>query len=132
MRAIQFAGLVGIRDPPRPGVADTVRGVRARAPRARVVARCSLPTRARVSAQILKLQASGVYVAMITGDSRDTAVAIARSLNILAPHEGETDDVCMSGQEVDALPDLSTPASSKKARGPARLCFSFILDAREV
>jgi Ca2+-transporting ATPase len=66
--------------------------------------------------QVLKLQASGVYVAMITGDSRETAVAIARSLNILASHEGDTDDVCMSGQEVDSMPDLSTPASAKRVR----------------
>lgn len=32
-------------------------------------------------------QGAGVRVAVITGDSRDTAIAIARDVNIFAPDE---------------------------------------------
>jgi Ca2+-transporting ATPase len=51
-------GTVGIKDPARPEVADSIR----------------------------KCHAAGVRVIMITGDARDTAVAIARDVNILPQH----------------------------------------------
>lgn len=52
MGALSFLGLVGIIDPPRPGVKDAV----------------------------ATLISSGVAVKMITGDSQETAVAIGETL----------------------------------------------------
>lgn len=49
--------MVGIKDPARPEVADSIN----------------------------QCHAAGVRVIMITGDARDTAVAIARDVNILPP-----------------------------------------------
>jgi P-type E1-E2 ATPase len=54
---IQKVGTVGIKDPARPEVADSIR----------------------------KCHEAGVRIIMITGDARDTAVAIARDVNILPP-----------------------------------------------
>lgn len=58
-----FVGLVGIYDPPREGVKEA----------------------------ISKLISAGVKVAMITGDSKETAVAIGRELGIV-PNNLQTDD----------------------------------------
>jgi P-type Ca2+ transporter type 2C len=52
---LTFAGLIGMEDPPREGVADCV----------------------------LKLRRGGVKVMMVTGDSKETAVAIAHRCGIL-------------------------------------------------
>jgi Ca2+-transporting ATPase len=54
---LTWVGLVGIKDPARPEVADSIN-------------RC---------------RNAGIRVIMITGDARDTAVAIARDVNILPP-----------------------------------------------
>ena len=56
-RGLTFAGLVGMFDPPRPGV----------------------------SASIRRLLNGGVRVIMITGDSPTTALSIARKLGIPLP-----------------------------------------------
>lgn len=53
--------MCGIRDPPRPGVGSSM----------------------------AKARAAGVRVMMITGDSRDTAVAIAKETGILLGSDGE-------------------------------------------
>ena len=58
-RGLTFVGLVGIKDPARPEVADSIE-------------RCS---------------AAGIRVIMITGDSAATARAIARDVNILEDEE---------------------------------------------
>jgi Ca2+-transporting ATPase len=54
---LTFAGLVGMEDPPREGVAEAV----------------------------LQLRRGGVKVIMVTGDSKETALAIARRCGILGP-----------------------------------------------
>jgi Ca2+-transporting ATPase len=54
---LTWVGMVGIKDPARPEVAESIK----------------------------KCHAAGVRVIMITGDARDTAVAIARDVNILPP-----------------------------------------------
>lgn len=63
---LTLVGIVGIKDPARPGVADSI----------------NLCTNA------------GIRVMMITGDAKDTAVAIAREVNIFPPKsETNQDDV---------------------------------------
>jgi Ca2+-transporting ATPase len=56
---LTLVGIVGIKDPARPEVADS----------------------------ILKCTQAGIRVMMITGDARDTAIAIAKDVNIFNPHE---------------------------------------------
>lgn len=97
---LTFAGIVGMEDPPRKGVAEAVS----------------------------QLQRGGVSVVMVTGDSKDTAVAIARRCGIIQPlshtlsfeDEARSDGnlspmhhtsdlevgagVALSGKELDAIP----------------------------
>ena len=61
---LTLVGIVGIKDPARPEVADSI-------------AMCS---------------EAGIRVMMITGDARDTAVAIARDVNIFPPLEEAGND----------------------------------------
>ncbi|XP_047664700.1 calcium-transporting ATPase type 2C member 1 [Tachysurus fulvidraco] len=70
MSSLTFLGLVGIIDPPRTGVGEAV----------------------------ATLVSSGVSVKMITGDSQETAVAIANRLGLYA--KGAQ---CLSGDEVDVM-----------------------------
>lgn len=81
-KGLTFAGLVGMRDPPRPGVGRSIR----------------------------RLMRGGVKVIMITGDAEATAVAIGKQLgmNIVAPHEyggpGQTAiRPVLTGEEVDDM-----------------------------
>ena len=78
--ALTFAGFQGMMDPPRPGVADA----------------------------ITKLSAGGIHVVMITGDSEETAVAIARQLGIRTTpgnsnHHNYNRIGVLTGKEIDAL-----------------------------
>ncbi|GAA5867878.1 hypothetical protein JCM3774_004708 [Rhodotorula dairenensis] len=82
--ALTFAGFQGMMDPPRPGVADA----------------------------ITKLSAGGIHVVMITGDSEETAVAIARQLGIRTTpggggshhhHHPHHRIGILTGKEIDAL-----------------------------
>ena len=113
LETLTFAGLAGSEDPPRDGVADCIRDLRR----------------------------GGVKVMMVTGDSRETALAIARRCGILgSEHDtlsGLTDllsspgadhiqhnlqdielgsSVAMSGSELDAMPahDLANGISGVK------------------
>ena len=61
---LTLVGIVGIKDPARPEVADSIK-------------MCS---------------EAGIRVMMITGDARDTAVAIARDVNIFPPLEEASND----------------------------------------
>ncbi|GAA5997171.1 Ca(2+)/Mn(2+)-transporting P-type ATPase PMR1 [Rhodotorula paludigena] len=72
--ALAFAGFQGMMDPPRPGVAEA----------------------------ITKLSAGGIHVVMITGDSEQTAVAIARQLGIRTTSGGNRAGV-LTGKEIDLL-----------------------------
>lgn len=72
--ALTFAGFQGMMDPPRPGVADAIG----------------------------RLGAGGIQVVMITGDSEETAVAIARQLGIRTT-PGQNRIGVLTGKEIDAL-----------------------------
>jgi len=80
-KGLTFAGLVGMSDPPRPGVGRSIR----------------------------KLMRGRVKVIMITGDAETTAVAIGRQLGmaIAAPSEHGSNQVSVKsvlrGDEIDAM-----------------------------
>ncbi|KAK0731259.1 putative calcium-transporting ATPase type 2C member 1 [Lasiosphaeris hirsuta] len=82
-KGLTFAGLVGMSDPPRPGVARSIR----------------------------KLMRGRVKVIMITGDSETTAVAIGKQLGmaIAAPSVHAANQVSvrpvLRGDEIDAMSD---------------------------
>eukprot|EP00531_Pseudo-nitzschia_arenysensis_P000488 CAMPEP_0116147332 /NCGR_PEP_ID=MMETSP0329-20121206/17697_1 /TAXON_ID=697910 /ORGANISM="Pseudo-nitzschia arenysensis, Strain B593" /LENGTH=1032 /DNA_ID=CAMNT_0003643251 /DNA_START=206 /DNA_END=3304 /DNA_ORIENTATION=- len=59
---LTFAGIIGLEDPPREGVIEAVR----------------------------KLRTGGVRVLMVTGDAKETAIAVARRCGILGPADGYT------------------------------------------
>ncbi len=67
-----FVGMMGIMDPPRRGVKNAIE----------------------------KTMRTGVKIVMITGDAKETAIAIAKDLNIFK--EG---DLAVSGQELDTMSD---------------------------
>jgi Ca2+-transporting ATPase len=80
-KGLAFAGLVGMSDPPRPGVGRSIR----------------------------RLMRGGVKVIMITGDAETTAVAIGKQLGmpIATPREHGANQVTVKpvlrGDEVDAM-----------------------------
>ncbi|KAK8087937.1 calcium-transporting P-type ATPase [Apiospora hydei] len=80
-KGLTFAGLVGMSDPPRPGVARSIR----------------------------RLMRGGVKVIMITGDSSTTALAIGRQLGMHIATEREASagqaivKPVLQGDEVDAM-----------------------------
>ncbi|KAI1407075.1 calcium-transporting ATPase type 2C member 1 [Hypoxylon sp. FL1857] len=82
-RGLTFAGLVGMSDPPRPGVSRSIR----------------------------KLMRGGVKVLMITGDSPTTALAIGKELGmqIATPREHSSNQVAvkpvLTGEELDEMSD---------------------------
>lgn len=69
LKNLTFLGLAGMMDPPRPEVVTAVK----------------------------KCQEAGIKVIMITGDHKNTAIAIAKQLNIL------TDGLVLSGMEIEEL-----------------------------
>ncbi|XP_054715664.1 calcium-transporting ATPase type 2C member 1-like [Uloborus diversus] len=69
---LMFLGMVGILDPPRSGVAEAIQ----------------------------TLHGSGVFVKMLTGDSEDTACAIASRLGLYA-----VGSVTLSGDKIDCMGD---------------------------
>jgi P-type Ca2+ transporter type 2C len=74
------------------------------------------PPRLEVKASIEACHASGIGVAMITGDHKATALAIARDLGIAA---GEGD--ALSGPEIDGLDDAALAAKARTVRVFARV-----------
>lgn len=74
-KGLTFAGLVGMFDPPRPGVSSSIR----------------------------RLLNGGVRVMMITGDSSTTALSIARALGI--PMSSPANSAILTGLDIDALTD---------------------------
>lgn len=74
---LTWVGMVGIKDPARPEVADSIN-------------RC---------------HNAGIRVIMITGDARDTAVAIARDVNILPPESVGQQIKAYEGREFFEKPE---------------------------
>ena len=74
-RGLTFAGLVGMFDPPRPGVSSSIR----------------------------RLLQGGVRVMMITGDSATTALSIARALGIPLPSPASS--AILTGHDIESLTD---------------------------
>jgi len=72
--SLVFAGLVGMQDPPR----------------------------TRVPASISTLAESGVRTLMLTGDAKETALAIARQISLL-PSSAQARGSAISGTEIDRL-----------------------------
>lgn len=88
-RGLTFAGLVGMSDPPRPGVQRSIR----------------------------RLLRGGVRVIMITGDAETTAVAIGKKLGmpIATPREHTASSVAvrpvLRGDEIDRMNDIELEAA---------------------
>jgi Ca2+-transporting ATPase len=83
-----FLGLVGMIDPPRLEVKDSI-------------ALC---------------KASGISTVMITGDHRNTALAIAKELGI-----AEREDQVLSGSDLDAMGETELSAATERVRVFARV-----------
>lgn len=86
-KGLTFAGLVGMSDPPRPGVSRSIR----------------------------KLMRGSVKVIMITGDAETTAVAIGKQLgmSVATPVEGSTSGVrsVLRGDEIDSMTEAELAAA---------------------
>ena len=87
-RDLTFAGLVAMIDPPRPEVREAM----------------------------AKCRTSGIRTVMITGDHKNTAVAIARELGFYGP-----DAVALTGEDVDRLDDAALDASVERVAVYARV-----------
>jgi Ca2+-transporting ATPase len=87
-RDLTFAGLVAMIDPPRPEVREAM----------------------------AKCRTSGIRTVMITGDHRNTAVAIARELGFYAD-----DSKALTGEDVDGLDDAALDAMVEKVVVYARV-----------
>jgi len=85
---LTFVGLAGMMDPPRPEVREAVR---------------------------LSNEA-GITPVMITGDNKNTAVAVAKELGMFKP-----DDLVLTGQELDALSDEALTKMAPRVRVYARV-----------
>lgn len=71
------------------------------------------PPRPEVKAAIEDCKTAGIRVIMITGDSKETAVAIAKELEIIDPNS-DTKTNSFTGSEFIAL---KTPEEKKRALG---------------
>ncbi|KAI4159376.1 MAG: hypothetical protein LQ342_006632 [Letrouitia transgressa] len=81
-----FIGLVGMLDPPRPEVAESIR----------------------------KCQEAGVRVVVITGDNRNTAETICRQIGVFGQNEN-LEGKSYTGREFDALSDNEKLEAAKNA-----------------
>ncbi|WP_083273635.1 cation-translocating P-type ATPase [Geosporobacter ferrireducens] len=84
-----FLGLVGMMDPPREGVKEAIG----------------------------KCHQAGIKVVMITGDHKETAAAIAKSIDLLTE-----DGIVLSGEELDALDADALSNEIGKVQVFARTC----------
>ncbi len=89
-KELVFVGLVGIMDPPR----------------------------AEARAAVTQAQRAGIDVVMITGDHLDTAVAVARELNVIAPGSVHA---AVTGSELDHLSDADLQDCVEDVRVYARV-----------
>ena len=86
--ALTFVGLVGMIDPPRPEVFEAIE----------------------------KCKHAGIRTVMITGDHRDTAIAIAKEIGIL-----QDDSQAIFGQELDTMDDRMLDARLEDIKVYARV-----------
>ncbi|MGA2533081.1 MAG: calcium-translocating P-type ATPase, SERCA-type [Candidatus Aminicenantales bacterium] len=87
-RELAFCGLIAMMDPPRPEVRSAMD----------------------------KCRSSGIRTVMITGDHKNTAVAIARELGLF-----ESDSVALTGEDVDRLSDDELDRTVEKVAVYARV-----------
>ena len=74
------------------------------------------PPRPKVQQSVRRLKQAGVQVVMITGDYKDTAFAVARNIGI-----AESFDQCMTGMELDVMPEAVFEEKMKNIRVFARV-----------
>ena len=74
------------------------------------------PPREEARDAVLKCKLAGIKPVMITGDHQNTALAIAKSLNIC-----NTSEQVMTGEEIEAISDLELEGKIKKIRVFARV-----------
>ena len=60
------------------------------------------PVRPEVKGSIQECKTAGINVIMITGDSKETAISIAKELKII-PENADTSSTCFTGAEFEAL-----------------------------
>ncbi|MEA4897602.1 MAG: cation-translocating P-type ATPase [Christensenellaceae bacterium] len=74
------------------------------------------PVRPEVGSAIVKCRTAGIRPVMITGDHRDTAVAIARELGML-----QDDREAITGAQLDDIPEAELPEAVSQLRVYARV-----------
>lgn len=74
------------------------------------------PPRKEALPAVLKLKKAGIITVMITGDHKDTAYAVAKSLNIC-----ESKDECLTGADVDKMTKEELMEACKTTRVFARV-----------
>ncbi|AQR96935.1 cation-translocating P-type ATPase [Clostridium saccharoperbutylacetonicum] len=74
------------------------------------------PPRQEAADAVLKCKLAGIKPVMITGDHQNTALAIAKALNIC-----NTSDQVMTGEEIEEISDLELEGTIKKIRVFARV-----------
>lgn len=60
------------------------------------------PVRHEVKQAIVECKTAGINVIMITGDQKETAIAVAKELAII-PENADVDKLCFTGAEFEAL-----------------------------
>ncbi|KAI4288826.1 MAG: hypothetical protein L6R35_001911 [Caloplaca aegaea] len=85
-QGLTFIGIVGMLDPPRPEVAESIR----------------------------KCKEAGIRVVVITGDNRNTAESICRQIGVFGPQE-DLSGKSYTGREFDSLNDGEKLAAANRA-----------------
>lgn len=74
------------------------------------------PVRVEVKGAIQACKTAGINVIMITGDSKETAISIAKELKII-PENADISKTCFTGAEFEALTEQKKIAVLKGATG---------------